>query len=95
MRLPVFSVINVLWFVRMLLFVPKCMIKNLVKDAPSTFKYAKARGKEYDENMVYTLQVAPEDCTGCALCVEVCPAKNKQETRLKAINMASQPPLRE
>ena len=43
----------------------------------------------------YTLQVAPEDCTGCALCVEVCPAKNKSEVRRKAINMAPQPPLRE
>jgi len=39
--------------------------------------------------------VSPEDCTGCALCVEACPAKNKSETRLKAINMASQPPLRD
>jgi pyruvate-ferredoxin/flavodoxin oxidoreductase len=45
--------------------------------------------------MKYTLQVAPEDCTGCELCVEVCPAKNKKEVRLKAINMAKQPPLRE
>ena len=43
----------------------------------------------------YTLQVAPEDCTGCALCVEVCPAKNKTEVRHKAINMAPQPPLRD
>ena len=43
----------------------------------------------------YTLQVAPEDCTGCRLCVEVCPAKDKSETRHKAINMAPQPPLRE
>jgi len=45
--------------------------------------------------MVYTLQVAPEDCTGCELCVEVCPVKNKQEIRLKALNMADQLPLRE
>ena len=74
---------------------PKVYDKKLLDKAPKTFKSAKARGKEYGENMVYTLQVAPEDCTGCALCVEVCPAKNKQETRLKAINMASQPPLRE
>ena len=74
---------------------PKVYNKNLLKDAPATFKSAKARGKEYSDDMVYTLQVAPEDCTGCALCVEVCPVKNKQEIRLKAINMASQPPLRE
>src|ERR1035438_5932189 len=45
--------------------------------------------------MGYTLQVAPEDCTGCRLCVEVCPVKNKTETRLKAINMRPQEPLRE
>ncbi len=45
--------------------------------------------------MKYTLQVAPEDCTGCALCVEVCPVKNKSEVKHKAINMAPQPPLRE
>jgi pyruvate-ferredoxin/flavodoxin oxidoreductase len=74
---------------------PKVYDKKQTDNAPKTFKHAKARGKEYDENMVYTLQVAPEDCTGCALCVEVCPAKNKQETRLKAINMAPQPPLRD
>jgi pyruvate-ferredoxin/flavodoxin oxidoreductase len=74
---------------------PKVYDKKLLENAPKTFKHSKARGKEYDENMVYTLQVAPEDCTGCALCVEVCPVKNKQETRLKAINMASQPPLRD
>jgi len=44
--------------------------------------------------MKYTIQVAPEDCTGCAICVDVCPVKNKAETRLKAINMQPQPPLR-
>ncbi|MBZ0113003.1 MAG: pyruvate:ferredoxin (flavodoxin) oxidoreductase [Thermoanaerobaculia bacterium] len=36
---------------------------------------------------IYTLQVAPEDCTGCHLCVEVCPAKDRQNPRRKAINM--------
>jgi pyruvate-ferredoxin/flavodoxin oxidoreductase len=45
--------------------------------------------------MKYTIQVAPEDCTGCGVCVDVCPAKNKSQTRLKAINMEPQPPLRE
>jgi pyruvate-ferredoxin/flavodoxin oxidoreductase len=67
---------------------------DLLKGAPATFKSAPARWKEFKEQK-YTLQVAPEDCTGCELCVEVCPAKNKQETRLKAINMAPQPPIRE
>ncbi len=44
--------------------------------------------------MKYTVQVAPEDCTGCGLCVEACPAKNKSQPKFKAINMAPQPPLR-
>ncbi len=62
--------------------------------APETFRSAPARWKEFGDQR-YTLQVSPEDCTGCALCIEVCPVKNKSETRLKAINLAPQPPLRE
>ncbi|MCF8265361.1 MAG: pyruvate:ferredoxin (flavodoxin) oxidoreductase, partial [Melioribacteraceae bacterium] len=64
-----------------------------IENAPENFKYTKARGKEFTDEY-YTIQVAAEDCTGCALCVEVCPAKNKKETRLKAINMVPQIPLR-
>jgi pyruvate-ferredoxin/flavodoxin oxidoreductase len=67
---------------------------NLLDDAPPTFKSARARWVEFQDK-AYTLQVAPEDCTGCALCVEVCPVKNKSEVRLKAINMMPQAPLRE
>jgi len=66
---------------------------DLLKNAPPTFKSSAARWREF-KDMRYTLQVAPEDCTGCTLCVEVCPVKNKKETRLKAINMAPQAPLR-
>jgi pyruvate-ferredoxin/flavodoxin oxidoreductase len=65
-----------------------------LEKAPPTFKSAAARWKEF-KDMKYTLQVAPEDCTGCALCVEICPAKSKSEAKHKAINMMSQPPLRE
>jgi pyruvate-ferredoxin/flavodoxin oxidoreductase len=61
--------------------------------APSTFKACDARDKEW-AGMKYTIQVAPEDCTGCGVCVDVCPVKNKSEVRLKAINMVPQPPLR-
>jgi len=61
--------------------------------APNTFKFADARDKEW-KGLRYTIQVAPEDCTGCGICVDICPAKNKSETRLKAINMAPQPALR-
>jgi pyruvate-ferredoxin/flavodoxin oxidoreductase len=61
--------------------------------APATFKTAEARAPEW-KGLKYTIQVAPEDCTGCVLCVDVCPAKNKSEPKLKAINMHPQAPLR-
>ncbi len=61
--------------------------------APTTFKSTETRDREW-QGLKYTIQVAPEDCTGCGICVEVCPVKNKAETRLKAINMVPQPPLR-
>jgi pyruvate-ferredoxin/flavodoxin oxidoreductase len=62
--------------------------------APMSFKSAKARDREWND-LAYTIQVAPEDCTGCAICVDVCPAKDKSATGRKAINMEPQPPLRE
>jgi pyruvate-ferredoxin/flavodoxin oxidoreductase len=69
---------------------------SALESAPPTFKSAHARWKDvFPADSQYTLQVAPEDCTGCGLCVEACPVKNKQQTSLKAINMAAQPPLRE
>ena len=61
---------------------------------PATFKAVPARWKDMKDRK-YTLQVAPEDCTGCTLCVEVCPAKSKSEVKHRAINMVPQPPLRE
>jgi pyruvate-ferredoxin/flavodoxin oxidoreductase len=67
---------------------------SLLANAPQTFKTAKPRWREFQE-LRYTLQVSPEDCTGCALCVEICPAKSKSEAKHKAINMAPQAPLRE
>jgi pyruvate-ferredoxin/flavodoxin oxidoreductase len=69
--------------------------KLLNGGTPPTFKHMKFKGKEFGEGLAYTIQIAPEDCTGCELCVEVCPVKNKKETKLKAINMAPQIPLRE
>jgi len=65
-----------------------------LQGAPATFKSTATRDKEW-QGLNYTIQVAPEDCTGCGICVEICPVKNKAETRLKAINMVPQPPLRE
>ncbi len=68
--------------------------KSHLDNAPETFKYTDAKGKDWD-GMAYTIQVAAEDCTGCELCVEVCPAKNKKETGKKALNMIPQLPVRE
>ncbi len=64
-----------------------------LEHAPATFKAIEARDRNW-QGQQYTIQVAPEDCTGCALCVDICPAKNKSATRFKAINMAPQPPIR-
>lgn len=72
----------------------KVFDKALLANAPETFKSTDARYKEY-KDMAFSLQVAPEDCTGCTLCVEVCPVKNKRQPKFKAINMAPQAPLRE
>jgi len=60
--------------------------------APAAFKSAPARWREFGDAR-YTLQVSPEDCTGCGLCVEVCPAKSKAEVRHKAIDMVDQRPV--
>ena len=67
---------------------------DVLDNAPETFKFTPIRDKDWD-GMQYTIQVAPEDCTGCAVCVDVCPAKNKAEVGRKAINMEYQPPLRD
>ncbi len=66
---------------------------ELLTAAPATFKSNDARDRHW-QDLKYTIQVAPEDCTGCGICVDVCPARNKSMTRLKAINMEPQPPLR-
>jgi len=75
----------------------KAYDEKYLKDAPETFKSADAKGKEF-AGMKFTVQVAPEDCTGCGLCVANCPAQekdeNKQPTGKKAINMTPQEPLR-
>jgi pyruvate-ferredoxin/flavodoxin oxidoreductase len=65
-----------------------------LSNAPATFKATNVRDKDFAGEK-FTIQVAPEDCTGCGICVDVCPAKNKSNPSQKAINMAEQLPLRE
>ena len=69
--------------------------EKLLADAPESFKRTASKFKEFSPGYAYTVQIAPEDCTGCTLCVEVCPVKDKAQVGRKAINMAPQPPLRE
>ncbi len=66
----------------------------VLEGAPATYKSIEAKGKEY-AGMNMTIQVAPEDCTGCNLCVAACPAVSKTDPDHKAINMVDQVPLRE
>ena len=79
---------------------PHAVIRSKVYDpetlklAPSSFKSREARLPEW-KGLSYTLQVAVEDCTGCGICVDVCPVRSKSEARLKAINMHPQLELRE
>jgi pyruvate-ferredoxin/flavodoxin oxidoreductase len=73
---------------------PKIYEPERLAGAPATFKSTEVHGSEWP-GARYTLQVAPEDCTGCHLCVEFCPVKDKANPRHKAIDMAPQAPLRE
>jgi len=66
---------------------------KLLKGAPKTFKSTDCKLPEF-KGMKYTIQVAPEDCTGCGACVHNCPAKSKDDQNHKAINMKFQVPLR-
>ncbi|MBD3369484.1 pyruvate:ferredoxin (flavodoxin) oxidoreductase [Candidatus Fermentibacteria bacterium] len=75
--------------IRMKIYDPECL-----EDAPESFQSIDAKGPQF-EGMKFSVQVAPEDCTGCRTCFHSCPAKNKEEEGKKAINMEYQPPLRE
>ncbi|HLY27890.1 MAG TPA: pyruvate:ferredoxin (flavodoxin) oxidoreductase, partial [Aggregatilineales bacterium] len=67
---------------------------EILAGAPATFKSTDASDKEW-AGLKYSIQVSPEDCTSCGLCVDVCPVKSKTEADYKALNMREQPPLRE
>jgi len=63
--------------------------------APATFKSMDYKGKEFGDAVKYSVQVAPEDCTGCSLCVQVCPGKDKQHPERLSLVMQPQPALKE
>ncbi|NER85431.1 MAG: 4Fe-4S dicluster domain-containing protein, partial [Leptolyngbya sp. SIO1D8] len=67
---------------------------ELFDNAPEGFQHTKAKFKEL-KGYEYTLQVSADDCTGCTLCVEVCPVKNKSNVSLKAINMRPKAEVKE
>jgi pyruvate-ferredoxin/flavodoxin oxidoreductase len=79
---------------------PHAVIRAKVYDpaylekAPEGWQALEAKFKEFPDTR-YTLAVAPEDCTGCGLCIEACPAKDKTQAGRKAINLAPQPPIRD
>ncbi len=74
----------------------KAFPADAASDAPESFKHVKIKGREFPENTHIIYQVAPEDCTGCGLCVEICPAKDKSQANRKALNMEPYTPqLRE
>ncbi len=70
--------------------------ESLKANAPETFKSMKPIHKDWiADGFSYTIQVAPEDCTGCTLCVDVCPAKSKADPKHKSLYMQPQQPLRD
>ncbi|MEO1082587.1 MAG: pyruvate:ferredoxin (flavodoxin) oxidoreductase, partial [Pseudomonadota bacterium] len=64
-------------------------------DAPETFKAVPTKSKDYPADLLMSYQVAPEDCTGCTLCVDICPIRDKSNASHKALNMAPQAALRD
>jgi pyruvate-ferredoxin/flavodoxin oxidoreductase len=73
----------------------KVFPEELLTNAPPTFKSAPVLGKDFPAGFRMTYQAAPEDCTGCSLCVDICPIHDKSNVSRKALNMAPQPPLRD
>lgn len=70
---------------------PKVYEPELLEDAPEAFKSTEAKGRSF-KGLNFTIQIAPEDCTGCSLCVDACPASEKEPP---ALQMVPQPPVRE
>ncbi len=72
----------------------KLFSADLTKNAPPTFKHIQVKGKDFEQGMHISYQVAPEDCTGCTLCVDICPAVSKVDGH-RALEMHPMAALRE
>ena len=72
----------------------KIYANDELASSPITFKHADILGKDFPEDLAISYQVAPEDCTGCTLCVDICPIRDKSNASRKALNMRPQAPLR-
>jgi pyruvate-ferredoxin/flavodoxin oxidoreductase len=68
---------------------------ELAADAPESFKHVQVKGKDFGEGWHIAYQVAPYDCTGCGLCVEICPIRDKKNPERKALNMTPDPAYKE
>ena len=73
----------------------KAYPESALAEAPEGFRSLPAKGKGFPEDYHVTYQVAPEDCTGCTLCVAACPARDKSNPKRKALEMAPQPEVRD
>ena len=73
----------------------KILPEGRLADAPASFKHMPMLGKDFPAGLHIAYQVAPEDCTGCGLCVEICPIHDRDNAARKALNMAPQPFLLE
>ena len=73
----------------------KIFTNDQLVNAPESFKHANMLGKDFPAGLAISYQVAPEDCTGCGLCVDICPIRDKSNASRKALNMRTQAPLRE
>ena len=72
----------------------KIVVTDSLGNTPDTFKHTPLLGKDFPPGLSISYQVAPEDCTGCTLCVDICPIRDKSNASRKALNMQPQPPLR-
>jgi len=73
----------------------KVVDEEILADAPAAFTFVASKNKHFEGNAQFSIKVSVEDCTGCHLCVEMCPAKDKSDLSRKAINMAPIEPTRD